>query len=533
MVADIHNGADADLVGRSDLGALLDTETSMKPDSKSAMALILVVGAIVRLVDLGYQSYSMDELWELTIVHLPVGEIAGVGDGFPPLFHLIFRGLIVGGVGDIAGRILSAVLGIATIWVVGRLGQRVSSTVGIASAFAVAIAPLLVLLSKEGRAYGLFILLAALLLLTTWNVIDSNSTRSWALFGIVGALGMYSHYMFALALASAEVIILWNLRRGLSIHRWITTHAVAATFLIPLAFIAVADFELDASNSYSPTVDVPAIAYAGLSLFTGFTLGPSTRALHTMAAGDAIFSALPWIVLIGVPAGYLLHHGWRGMTSGWRMRLAVPLLVPTALLSLFSVAVGVAFRVRYLSWLVIPLSIWLAIGYSRAKGVARHVAAGTLIVIAAIAMVTRVTVSDYQVEDARRAAEYVSENPDTPVVAMAWYMARPVEYYIDPDVATYLSPDQGRGRFNYHELLDNRVVPIPSPRSSDPTFSEQLAIFDAAVAIGEEYLFVYSREFHGDPDGEFLSIRESADGLVPAAEFAGITIYRGTRGGTR
>lgn len=494
------------------------------------MALVIVLGAIVRLIDLGYQSYSMDELWELTIVHLPAGEIVGVGDGFPPLFHLIFRGLLVGGLGDESGRILSAVLGIATVWVTGRLGRKINARVGIASALAIAIAPLLVLLSKEGRAYGLFILLAGLLLLATWNVIDSNSTSSWVSLGVVSTMGMYTHYMFSLALASAATVLIWNFRHGVSIRRWIITNATVAVFLIPLVLIAVVDFELDASNSYSSTVDLPAIAYAGLSLFTGFTLGPATRALHTATTGDAFISALPWIVLIGLSGGYLAYHGWRAMTSEWRLRLAVPLIVPIALLSVFSIAVGVAFRVRYLSWLVIPLGIWLAIGYDRAKGITRYVAAGALIMIATIAMITRVTVNDYEVEDARLAAEYVAENPGMPVVAMAWYMARPIEYYINPDVATILPADQGYGRFDYHEALDNRVVPIPSPRSPDPSLSEQLAVFDATVAVGEEYLFVYSREFHGDPDGQFLSLREAADGLVPVAEYAGITIYRGTHG---
>lgn len=509
----------------------METDTSARLDSKTAMALVLVLGTIIRLIDLGFQSYSMDELWELTIVHLPAGEIVGVGDGFPPLFHLIFRTLLVGGLGDMAGRVVSAILGIATIWVAGRLGRKVSPAVGLASAFAVAIAPLLVLLAKEGRAYGLFILIAGLLLLATWDVLDSDSVRSWAFFAVVGVLGMYTHYMFALALASAEVVLLWNLRNGLSVRRWIFTHLIMAASLVPLLLIASADFALDATNEYSPTVDVSAIAYAGLSLFSGFTLGPSTRALHTMATGEAFRSALPWIVLIGLPAGYLAIQGWREMTARWRFRLTVPLVVPLALLSLFSAVIGVAFRVRYLAWLVIPISVWLAIGYTRSQGVTRHVAAGTLIVVATIAMVNRVAVPDYRVEEARQAAAYVEENPETPVVAMAWYMARPVEYYINPDVAVVLPPDVGDGRFGYHPLPSNRVVPIPERKVTDPPQPQPTQVFAATVAIGEEYLLIVSRAFHGDPQGEFFELRESADGLVPVAEYAGITIYRGVRGG--
>jgi hypothetical protein len=219
------------------------------------------------------------------------------------------------------------------------------------------------------------------------------------------------------------------------------------------------------------------------------------------------------------------------MTSRWRFRLTVPLVVPLALLSLFSAVVGVAFRVRYLSWLVIPIAVWLAIGYTRTKGVYRHIAAGALIVVAAIAMVNRVAITDYRVEEARQAATYVEENPETPAVAMVWYMARPVEYYVDPEVAVVLPPDEGAGRFGYHALPNNRVVPLPERKLTDPPQPPPTQVFEETIALGEEYLLIYSREFHGDPQGDFLELRESIDSLVPVAEYAGITIYRGVRGG--
>jgi hypothetical protein len=401
----------------------------------------------------------------------------------------------------------------------------------VAAAFAVALAPLLVLLSKEARAYGLFILLAALLLLATWDALDKGTVQSWAAFAIVAALGMYSHYMFALALASAEVVILWSIRRnGTALKRWALAHAGLAVLLVPLAAIAIPDFELDAANDYSRTVDVAAIGYAGISLFTGFTLGPSTRALHTMNSGEAISSSLPWIVLIGLPAVYLFYRGWRALTPDWRIRLGVPFVVPLALLTFFSAVVGVAFRVRYLSWLVIPLALWLAAGYFQAKGNLRHVAAATLLGLGAIAMVTRVAVDDHVVEDARAAADFIEAHQEMPAVAMTWYMTRPIEYYMGEDSATTLPADDGWGRFGYHEQLQNRIVPIPSLLPVDPAFSEQAEVFEAAVDVGERYLFVHSRGFHADPDGAYLSVRTATDNLSPVAEFAGITIYEGVRG---
>ncbi len=505
--------------------------TSMRVNAKTGVAFAVVLGAITRFADIGVQSYSMDELWELTVIGLPAGEIVGAGDGFPPLFHLIFRGLVVGGFGDMAGRVFSAVVGVAAVWLTARLGRRISPPVGAGAAFAVALAPLLVLLSKEGRAYGLFILLAGLLLLTTWNVLESGGARAWLGYGLVVVLGMYTHYMFALAIASAELVLVWSLRRNRErLREWVFAHAALVVALIPLALIAAPDFALDAANGYSRTVDVFAVGYAGLSLFTGFTLGPSTRALHTMETGAAITSGLPWVIVIGVPAAYLFYRGWRSLSVDWRVRLGVPIVTPLLLLSFFSAVVGVAFRVRYLSWLVIPLAIWLTVGYFRTDGIVRHVAAATLLLVGVVAMVTRVTVDDYLVEDARSAAEFIEEHPETPAVAMTWYMTKPIEYYLGLDTATFLPEDQGEGRFVYHEQLDNRIVPIPSRQDLDPAMAEQAHVFSAAVAVGEEYLFVHSREFHADPDGEYFAVRQATDNLVPVAEYAGITIYRGVRG---
>jgi hypothetical protein len=499
---------------------------------RTGMAAAILVGAVVRLIDLGSQSYSMDELWELAIVRLPAGEIVTAADGFPPLFHLAFRGLIIAGFSDFTGRVLSAVLGIATVWLAGRLGRRLGSYVGVAAAGAVAVAPLLVLLSKEGRAYGLFILLAGLLLIATWDVVESGTSRSWIIYGLVFTLGMYTHYMFTLAAASAEIVLLWSLRTNRpGLRQWLATHAALVLLLIPLAMVAVPDFALQSGDNHAPTVDAAAIGYTGLSMFTGLTLGPSTRALHTMDAASAVTAALPWIMIIGVPAVYLAGQGWKHLGTAWRIRLGVPIVMPIILLTTLSLAVGIGFRVRYLSWISVPLAIWLSVGYLRSSGYLRHIAAGTLVVLCAVAMITRVTSDEYRVEDARAAAEFISTQPEVPAMAMSWYMARPIEYYLDQPSATDLPVDNDENRFSYTAQPDNRIVPLPSLQGIDPTMEEQNDVFETVIAVGEEYLFVYSREFHSDPEGEYLAFRTAVDGIQPVAEYAGITIYRGTRHG--
>ena len=500
-------------------------------NSGTAVAAAVVIGAVLRLVDIGAQSYSMDEIWEFTVIRLPAREIVKAGDGFPPLFHLMIHAMFAGGLGDISARVLSAILGIVTVWLASRLGRRIDPKLGAAAAFAVAVAPLLVLLSKEGRAYGLFILLAGLLLLATWDVIDTNTPRAWSGFIVVAVLGMYTHYMFSLALVAAEIVIIYSMGRDPARwRRWLFGHCVLAVLLIPLVYVAIPDFGLDASNDYSPTVGTLEIGYAGLSLFTGTTLGPSTRALHTVGSMDAIRSALPWVLMIGLPALYLVYLGWRALSTDWRIRLGVPFVVPVVLLSAISALVGTAFRVRYLSWLVLPLALWLAAGWLRGKGTLRHVAVGLLVLSSVIAMVTRDTIDDYRVEDARGAAQYIADHPDLPAVGMAWYMTRPIEYYLGLTSATALPATDGPDRFLYHQEPDDRIVPLPNMDDESHDVTAQDKVLDAAVPLGQEYLFVVTRQFHADPDGTYFDHRVAEDGLVPVAHFAGITIYKGVRG---
>jgi hypothetical protein len=59
--------------------------------------------------------------------------------------------------------------------------------------------------------------------------------------------------------------------------------------------------------------------------------------------------------------------------------------------------------------------------------------------------------------------------------------------------------------------------------------AEQAEVLDTAVPLGQEYLFVRSREFHADVENAYFDERVASDGLEPVAEYAGITIYKGVR----
>ncbi len=101
------------------------------------------MAATVRLVGIGQQSFSFDEIHELRIAHAGVADILTFGDGFPPLYNLLVHFLLP--MGDLAGRVLSALLGVATVGVTWVWARRIAGVrVGTYAASIVALSPVAV-----------------------------------------------------------------------------------------------------------------------------------------------------------------------------------------------------------------------------------------------------------------------------------------------------------------------------------------------------------------------------------------------------
>ena len=100
------------------------------------------------------------------------------------------------GTGAVALRLPSALAGIATVpvaWAIGRelAGRRARRSL---CAALVAVNPLFVWYSQEARAYGLFVLTAALAMLCFLRAEREPTPRRMAAFALSGALALLTHY---------------------------------------------------------------------------------------------------------------------------------------------------------------------------------------------------------------------------------------------------------------------------------------------------------------------------------------------------
>lgn len=178
---------------------------------------ILLLATLLRLVTLGRQSLWFDEAFTPVYVfrHSLGATLHAITqtENTPPLWYvldwLVSRVL---GNGAVALRLLSALAGIATVPVVWAIARRLGGArAALAAATLVAVNPLFVWYSQEARAYGLFVLTAALAMLCFLRALERPTAGRLGLFALSGSLALLSHYFAVFLLAPMVVWLAWEM----------------------------------------------------------------------------------------------------------------------------------------------------------------------------------------------------------------------------------------------------------------------------------------------------------------------------------
>jgi mannosyltransferase len=183
------------------------------------LAVLVVLAAGLRLSTLGLQSFWYDEAF--TPVHVLNASLGATlramvhTENTPPLWYLIeWVDARVLGTGEVALRLPSALAGIATVPVVWAIGEELGGRrAGLVAAALVAVNPLFVWYSQEARAYGLFVLTAALAMLCFLRAEREPTRARMGAFAFTGALALLTHY-FALFLLIP--MVLWMVRERIT-----------------------------------------------------------------------------------------------------------------------------------------------------------------------------------------------------------------------------------------------------------------------------------------------------------------------------
>jgi hypothetical protein len=178
---------------------------------------LLALALVLRVHDLAHQSLWLDEGYTLLFSRMPLDRLFLVGGAHehPPLYYLLVH--LTLGVHDsyLVPRALSVLFGSLTVVAVFRLGVRLGGFVaGSVAALLVAVSPLQVFYSQDGRGYALAGLLVVLSYLALFRAVDDSKWAAWALYGVCIALTLYAEYTAVLALTPQLLLLTQAWRAG-------------------------------------------------------------------------------------------------------------------------------------------------------------------------------------------------------------------------------------------------------------------------------------------------------------------------------
>jgi hypothetical protein len=203
-------------------------------------------------------------------------------------------------------------------------------------------------------------------------------------------------------------------------------------------------------------------------------------------------------------------------------------------------------KVRYWSWILMPLLVWLAAGLARGWHERRWLtkaALAALVAIQLVALFNRYNVPRYANEDIRAAAAYLQSQPGghDPVFVVSDYMAPPLRYYLNgektlddwlPHLPT--TPKQPED-VDYQRFVELPWMIYPRTEADvrgslpldESAMQAWLDTVQALTGADGEFWLVYTRAFHGDAEGELLERLHQLKWIDLEKSFAGVRLYRG------
>lgn len=159
----------------------------------------VVVGAVLRLVNLGKHDFWFDELVTIYIARgsLPAVLQNQARAGHPFLFFSLLHFWRRLGESEFFLRLLPFLLGVALIYAVFKMTTTLfGEKAGLLAAWIAALSPFQVYYAQELRMYSLVALLAACSVFAFSRAVERRQRRDWLLYGLTGVLGVYTHYYF-------------------------------------------------------------------------------------------------------------------------------------------------------------------------------------------------------------------------------------------------------------------------------------------------------------------------------------------------
>jgi mannosyltransferase len=384
---------------------------------------ITLLGAVLRLSTLGLQSFWYDEAFTpVHVLHSGLGATLRAvvhSENTPPLWYVLEWGMArVLGTGVVALRLLSALAGIATIpiaWAIGAglAGRRAA----IVTAALVAVNPLFVWYSQEARAYGLFVLCAALAMLCFLRARREPTRARMAAFALSASLALLTHYFAVFLLIPMLLWLAWERRGQLSqALPFLLVPVLVGVALIPLV-LAQGGHGTQWIGEWALASRLEAIPQYYLTGYTGSSLGHGIELLVAL------------VILAGV--GYGL---WKVLLAREERAalIALVILACGVLIPVLLAFVGVDYLApRNLVAAMIPLSALLGIVIGAQRAGRAGMALAGLLALTFLALTIDIDLSPrLQRGDWSGVAQVLRGAAPAHVITTVELGAAPLEYYL-------------------------------------------------------------------------------------------------------
>ncbi|RJQ45698.1 MAG: hypothetical protein C4534_04145 [Gaiellales bacterium] len=211
-----------------------------RPNDRAAfffLSAIMAAAAAIRLVRAVNNSLWYDELYTVWASRLSLGELMAEvpPSGHPPLYYLLGHFWFTPGAGELRLRSISLVAGLATVWLVYRLGRELySRRTGLWAAALAALSPPLVRYASEGTDMALMIAAATASLYFLVLGVRRGRALWWGVFVAASVVAITSHHL-ALTFIVAEAVFYLLFDRGprRRLRQWL----ISQSFLALLAAV--------------------------------------------------------------------------------------------------------------------------------------------------------------------------------------------------------------------------------------------------------------------------------------------------------
>jgi hypothetical protein len=311
-----------------------------------AFAGTLLAALILRLEQLGRDSFWYDETVSVYLASLPLGELIAhtARDIHPPLYYVLLHfWSVVAGQSEFSAAFFSVWWGVLLVASCTSFARWVGGDrVALLVAALVTLSPFNIWYSQETRMYTLGATLGLWMMMSTWQLLRGGRMKKrWMFFWVASATAaLYTLYYLAFVLLWIAVIVVWWLRRSRAPRgdgrRWA---------LLALAVVLLWSPWLPTAIRQALEPPVPAWREP-VPLLTGLSETLSALALGQSMNHEVLWPLLLPLVLV-VSLGLWLRWRQKRQTLALVL-LAGALVVPVSFLLLSAYGGVTLYHVRYI-----------------------------------------------------------------------------------------------------------------------------------------------------------------------------------------